>query len=583
MIRRRSATALAAVATPSPALAACGGGSSGGGGSSPSGGQVKQNAGLNAVANASDEKGGTMRIAQSGDWDSLDPGNMYYAFAWNFARLYTRSLVTFSPEPGPPKIVPDLATSLGKSSEGGKTWTYTLRDGVKFEDGTPVTSKDVKYGVERSLDKAVFPNGPSYFNDWLDLKGYAGPYKDKGKTDPAITTPDDKTIVFHLKKAFGGFDYFAQIPSTAPVPQAKDTGSKYQSHVVSTGPYMFKDFKAGKGFTLVRNPNWDKASDPLRKALPDEYDVSVNVNADDVDNRLLAGDLDLDVAGAGVQPAAQGKILANADLKTHTDILPETRLNYLTMRDTVKPFDNIHCRKAVEYAVDKTGYFRAYGGSTGGKIATNITPPNIAGAKSFDLYPTPNSAGDVAKAKAELQQCGQPNGFAANMAYRGERPKEKAAAQSVQQSLSRVGIKLTLKTYPAADYFALYAGNKAFVKNNKIGINTMAWGADWPDGFGFLSQIVDPRVIRPAGNTNLGVTDPAVATAIDKAVAATDLTTAQADWVDVDRTVMEGAWIVPGTWGYALYYRPTTLTNVTGPGGYGMWDYLNMGLKKASS
>ena len=432
--------------------------------------------------------------------------------------------------------------------------------------------------MDRSLDKAVFPNGPSYFNDWLDLKGYRGPYKDKGKNDPAISTPDDKTIVFHLKKPFSGFDYFAAIPSTAPVPQSKDTGSKYQTHVVSSGPYMFKTYTAGKGFTLVRNPNWSQATDPIRKALPDGYDVSVNVNADDVDNRLLAGDLDLDAAGSGVQPAAQGKILASADLKKNTDILPETRLNYLTMRATVKPFDNLACRQAVEYAVDKTGYWRAYGGTTGGQIATNITPPNIAGAASFDTYPSKGNTGDVAKAKQLLQQCGQPNGFSANMAYRGERPKEKAAAQSVQQSLARVGIKITLKTYPAADYFALYAGNNSFVKRNNIGINTMAWGADWPTGFGFLSQIVDPRVIRPAGNTNLGVSDPAVATLIDKAIVAPGDAGQQAGWVNVDKKVMDDAFIVPGTWGSALYYRPKNLTNVSGPAGYGMIDYLNLGL-----
>ncbi|MFI7587519.1 ABC transporter substrate-binding protein [Spongisporangium articulatum] len=579
MIRRRSAVAVAAAAAASLVLAACGGGSSGGGSSST---ELKQNAGLNALVNPSDAKGGTMRIAQSGDWDSLDPGNMYYAFAWNFARLYTRSLTTFSPEPGPPKVVPDLAESLGKSSDDGKTWTYTLRQGVKFEDGTPVTSKDVKYGVERSMDKTTFPNGPTYFNDWLALGSYKNAYDSKGKTDPAIETPDDRTIIFHLKKAYTGFDFFGTIPATAPVPADKDTGSKYQEHVVSSGPYMFKTYSAGKGFTLVRNPNWDQATDPIRKALPDGYDVSVNVNADDVDNRLLAGDLDMDVAGAGVQPAAQAKILANKDLTANTDIIPETRLNYLTLHDTVKPFDNINCRKAIEYGVSRQSYYRAYGGKTGGEIATNITPPNIAGAKSFDLYPRANNGADVAKAKEALAACGQPNGFSTTMAYRGERPKEKAVAQAVQQDLAAIGVKVTLKTYPAADYFALYAGNNAFVKNNKIGLNTMAWGADWPDGFGFLSQIVDPRVIRPAGNTNLGVTDPAVATAIDKALTAPDLAAQQAAWVEVDRKTMEGAYIVPGSWGSALYYRPTNVTNVFGPGGYGMYDYLNMGLKSAS-
>ena len=136
---------------------------------------------------------------------------------------------------------------------------------MKFEDGTVITSKDVKYAVERSLDKDVFPDGPTYFNDNLDLQGYTTPYKD---TDPdklglkAIETPDDKTIVFHLKQAFSGFDYFAQLPQHAPVPEAKDTGTKYKEHVVSSGPYMFASNDLGKQFTLVRNPNYDPKTDP---------------------------------------------------------------------------------------------------------------------------------------------------------------------------------------------------------------------------------------------------------------------------------------------------------------------------------
>ena len=121
-------------------------------------------------------------------------------------------------------------------------------------------------------------------------------------------------------KPFAGFDYFAQLSATTPVPQAKDTGTKYKEHVVSTGPYMFSDYQTGKSFTLVRNHQYDPATDPnRRKALPDKIDVELNVNADDIDNRLMAGDLDVDVAGTGVQAAAQGKILADPTLKANTD------------------------------------------------------------------------------------------------------------------------------------------------------------------------------------------------------------------------------------------------------------------------
>ena len=233
------------------------------------------NAGVGKVANASDAKGGTLRFANSGDWDSLDPGDTYYAYTWDFVRYYGRPLLMFKPAPGSAsnELVPDLATGLGEHSADLKTWTYHLRTGVRFEDGTAVTAKDVKYAVERSLDKSVFPDGPVYFNDYLDLQGYTSPYKD---SDPnklglkAIETPDDHTIVFHLRKPFAEFDYFAQLPSTIPVPVAKDTGSRYKEHVVSTGPYMFSDNQLGKNFTLVRNPHWDQGTDPNRKALPDK-------------------------------------------------------------------------------------------------------------------------------------------------------------------------------------------------------------------------------------------------------------------------------------------------------------------------
>ncbi|HEX8759008.1 MAG TPA: ABC transporter substrate-binding protein, partial [Pseudonocardiaceae bacterium] len=336
-------------------LAGCGGPSTGTAGSAAAGG----------IHNPSDAKGGTLRYANSGDWDSLDPADTYYAYTFNFIRNYGRALLMFKPAPGQQgaTLVPDLAESLGRSSDDAKTWTYTLRQGVKFEDGTPVTSKDVKYAVERSLDKTTFPNGPTYFNDVLDLQGYTSPYSDPDPSKlglKAIETPDDQTIVFRLRKAFSGFDYLAQLPATMPVPQAKDTGSKYKEHVVSTGPYMFQTNELGKRFTMVRNPHWDPATDPNRRPLPDRITVDLNVNADDIDNRLISGNLDVSIEGSGVGPSAQGRILADPELRANTDSALVARLWYTALNSDVAPLDNIHCRKAVLYATDRTGYQRAY-------------------------------------------------------------------------------------------------------------------------------------------------------------------------------------------------------------------------------
>jgi peptide/nickel transport system substrate-binding protein len=586
MKRRPAAAAVAAGVALALALTGCGGNKSNSSGSSSTA-TAQYNAAVGKVFNPSTKKGGTLRFANSGDWDSLDPADTYYGYSWDFIRLYGRALTMFAPKPGDAgnKLVGDLAEGLGQPSDGAKTWTYKLRKGLKFEDGSPITSKDVKYAVERSLDKDTFTQGPTYFNDFLDIQGYTSPYKD---SDPnklglkAVDTPDDQTIVFHLIKPFGGFDYFAMLPGTIPVPAAKDTGSKYKEHVISSGPYMFDQNNLGKNFSLKRNPNWDASTDPNRTALPDRIEVSLDVNGDDIDNRLLANDLDVAVEQTGLQAAAQGKVLADQNLKKNADLASLARLWFSVINSDVAPLDNIHCRKAVEYAVDHEGYQRAYGGAAGGDIATNLMPPQLPGAQKVDLYnfmSKPN--GDVDNAKKELQACGKPDGFETNVSYRAERAKEKATAESMQQSLAKVGIKLTLKPYPLADYAKLYAGKPDYAKANNLGIIIYGWGADWPDGFGFMQQIVDSRVIRPqGGNTNLGIKIPEVDSLVDQAIASTDTDARNKIWAQADKRVMEEAMAIPGVWAKVLLYRPTTLTNVyvnDGLGGY--YDFAWMGAK----
>ena len=605
MSRSRSTAVTAAAAAAALVLSACGSKSddkkaegeasasaSPGSSSSPGpdiGDVSGYNAAVDKVFNPSSEKGGTLRMANAGDWDSLDPADMYYAYAWDFVRLYGRSLVTFASEPGSAstKLVPDLAEDLGKPSDGAKTWTYKIRKGVKFEDGKEVTSRDVKYGVERSLDKKTFPNGPTYFNDFLDkVADYKGPYEDKNADLKSIETPDDRTIVFKLAKPFSGFDYFAQLPATIPVPKDVDQsdkgGAKYKEHVVSTGPYKFEKNDIGKGFTLVRNDQWDAATDPNRKALPDRIEVALNVNADDLDNRLLSGDLDVDVVGAGVQAAAQGRVLGDSKLKANADSAALARTWFTVLNPNVAPLDNIHCRKAVLYATDHVAYQNAYGGPPGGDLATGLMPPLIPGAEQFDLYDWKNHpTGDADKAKSELEQCGKKDGFEVNASYRTERPKEKATAEALQQALGKVGIKLTLKNYPQGDYAKLYAGKPGYVKDNKLGVIIYGWGADWPDGFGFLQQIADSRAIRDTGgNTNLGIDIPAVDDLFDKALKETDTAKREQIWVDIDKKVMAEAEALPGVWAHGLLYRPTTLTNVFVSQGYQMYDYVALGVKK---
>lgn len=573
------------------ALAACGGGGGGGGGGNktPS---SSFNAAVSSAVNPSTAKGGTLRFANSGDWDNVDPGDTYYAYSWNFVRLYARTLVMFKPQPGAAAttLVPDLATGLGEHSADFKTWTYHLRPGVKFEDGTPVTSKDVKYAVERSVDSTTFPNGPTYFHDYLDLQGYTSPYKDSTPNKlglKAIDTPDDSTIVFHTKAPFSEFDYFAQLPQTAPVPMAKDQGpnggANYKTHVVSTGPYMFDgNYTPGKDFALKRNPAWDPSTDSNRKQLPDRIEVQISANANDIDSRLLNGTLSVDITGTGVQPASQAKILGNPAQKQYSDSSPTSRLWFTAISASVPPFDNIHCRKAVQYAADKTAMQTAYGGPvTGGDIATTMLPPIIPGYQKFDDYPVgADGHGDLAMAKQELAACGKPGGFHTIITARAERPKEVGAALALQQGLAKIGVTTEIKKFPQKDYLTLYSGNPAYVKRNGLGIIMYGWGADWPDGFGYLAQIVDSRAIHAAGNANLGVVDPKVDALIDKAVQTADPNARNQIWGQIDKQVMDDAFYIPFLDAKGLLYRPPTLKNVwVNPAFNGQYDYLSLGAK----
>jgi peptide/nickel transport system substrate-binding protein len=344
---RRAAGLAAAGLSAALVLAACGGGGNETPGTDPSS-QAGFNGALTNIVNPSDTKGGTLKIANSGDWDTLDPGETYYAYSWNFARLYGRSLMMFKSAPGAEgnKLVPDLAEAPGVASDDAKTWTYKLRQGVKFEDGTEITSADVKYAILRSTDKETFPNGPAYWeNGLLDLpEGYKGPYKSPDiNTDSAIETPDKYTIVFHTKQPFAAFDYLAQQPNTMPVPKAKDTGAKYRNSIVSSGPYKFEGLQPGKSFNLVRNDQWDPATDPNRKALPDRIEVSLNVNADDIDNRVLSGDLDVDVAGTGVQPATLARVLQDPAIKETADNALSARLWYTSASSLVGTWQQRSC------------------------------------------------------------------------------------------------------------------------------------------------------------------------------------------------------------------------------------------------
>ncbi|UQX87718.1 ABC transporter substrate-binding protein [Jatrophihabitans telluris] len=533
--------------------------------------------------NKSDKTGGNLKLLANADCDSWDPARTYYAWCFNMQRIFTRTLVGFSSLPGANnvKIEPDLAAGLGQHNADFTQWTYKLQSGLKWDDGSPITSKDVKYGIERLFAQDVINGGPSsYFLALIKNSGYKGPYK--GGSLDTIQTPDDQTITFNLTSSYADFDYLMTLPAAAPVPADKEGGStfkgaSYTNHPASSGPYKISQYTPKKSITFVKNPQWSQSTDKIRTPKADTITLTFDSNLDDEDQQLQSGQADAE-ADQGVNSTLQSKIATDPNLKKNADDPITGFTRYLAVMQTVAPLTNVHCRNAVFYAINKAALLRARGGQYGGQIANTMSPPVIAGYDaSANPFPTgADSTGDLTKAKDELKACGQPSGFSTKMAY-STSAHSKDVFIATQQSLARVGIKLTGAQQDSSNYYSTFIGSPANIKSQGLGLAVAGWGADFPTGFGFWNSIVYGKNLPATGNTNyVSLNDPKVNSILETVVKSAG--THDSDFKTLDAQVMSDAVYLPYVYDKTLFYRNPRITNVRvnfALGGY--YDFVNIG------
>ena len=453
---------VAACGGPKPQPGAGNGPAAGGNGSSASGSAGAGNApggdfATIKVGEGSTTKGGNINVLMSSDFQTLDPGNSNYVQTANVGQLYYRTLTMAKETSGqPPTIVPDLATDLGTPSADGLTWTYHLKDGLKFEDGSPITSKDIKYGVERTYARDVFTQAPQELNSALADDSYKGPYT--GGDFKAIDTPDDKTVVFHLKQPFAEFPALVSRSNTAPVPAAKDTKLDYTNHPVSSGPYKIASYDRGRTMKLVRNDNWSPATDPNRSALPDTFTFNLSTAQATISQQLLSDDdptaITLDSNGA-LQASDVAKLSdptvkdrTAAGLLGCTDVL---NFNTQSIKDPV-------VRKALALAMDRSAIQLQYGGGRFGKLTQSYINDKQRGyvEQHSDLDPT--GAPKLAEAKKLLEGKDYPKKLV--YGYADSTARYKNLGNVLQQNFKELGIDLELRPIPAPNYYTTLAGDQ---------------------------------------------------------------------------------------------------------------------------
>jgi len=531
-LSKRGAQFAAVGMTVALAAAACGGGSD------------NSNTGTSGGKKPEGKKGGTLNILMAGDFEHLDPARVYVVDSSDFSRLYARTLMTYKPVPGKEgtTVIPDLAKGKGESSDEAKTWKYTLKDGLKFQDGSPITSKDIKYGAERSFS-ADLPEGAPYARQYLDCKDFKGPYVDKSGTGcSAIETPDDKTIVFHLNRSVGDFDYTVALPVFSPVPKSKDTGTKYDGMPFSSGPYKFETYSRGKSIVMVRNDQWDAKTDDVRPAFPDIIKVTQGLDPAVIDQRLIGDSgpdqtaIDFDTT---VAPENLSKVLLNPQVKSRSNAGFDNCNRYIALNTKKAPMDNVKVRQAINYAINKETYRTARGGPSAGDYASTIIVPSLNGHKDFDLYKT-SPTGDVEKAKQLLTEAGFPNGFAVTLKTTNK-GKGVTTAVAVQAALARVGIKVNVDQVDSSVYYT-EIGDTA----KEPAMVFYGWCPDWPSASTVLPVLFDGRNIQPQGNNNVSqYNNDAVNAKFDEISKMTDPEKIGKAYGEVDELIMKDAPVVP--------------------------------------
>lgn len=538
--------------------------------------------GSTGIRQPSSASGGTLRLV-SGTVDSLDPARSYSPGVWNVMRLYTRQLVAYAPKPGAEgtRVVPDLATAPGRSTDGGRTWTYTLRPGVRWEDGSLLTSADVKYGIERLFASDVITGGPTWPVQLLDDRSspYDGPYKDRNGLK-SIATPNPRTVVFKLVKPFADWDDVMALPAASPVRSKADTAATYGKKPLSLGPYRLARLGTDGSVTFERNPRWSKELDPVRSALPDQVVLKSNVLPAERDRQVLAGLSDADVTGSGLQPEAAARALADPALAGRVDDPSTGTVRFVAMPAGVAPFSDVHCRRAVQYAIDKAAVKEALGGTYAASLATTLWPRGLPGYPATAPYPAgEGNRGDLPAARTELARCNRPGGFAATLGTVND-GRGKAAADAVARSLGRVGIKVTVKEFPRGTFLSAVAGSPAAVRTGGLGLVVAEWAADFPSPYAFLVPLADGRSIRPAANPNvaeLGGGD--LESAIDEAAATMDPVQATAAWRDVAATAMTSAAYAPLVEDRAVLIGSSRLRNAYVQPAFRGYDVVSLGVE----
>ncbi len=580
-------------------LAACGSSSSSSTSSSSSSGSSSVSTGgfqSPTTQSLSGKKGGTLVVLNESDFEHLDPGIAYYSVDYEVVFATQRPLYSNKPNTAT-ENTPDMAEGPAEISPDLKTITVKLKPGIHFSPpvNREVTSEDVAYAIERGANPNVAnPYIQSYF---ASIEGMP---KATGGPIPGITTPNKHTIVFKLTEPKGQLVADALVlPLTAAVPKEyaekfdKHKPSDYADHQVATGPYMLKNNAAGevlgigyvpgKSATLVRNPNWNPATD-YRPAYLNEIQIKIGGTDAVIGRQVLESSDDVENDAQVAQSIIR---LAAEKYKSQLSISPGAGSHYIGVNNKVGPFSNIDLRKAFWAALDRTAMDKARGGELVTNVMTHFIYPTIPGFEQagglkgpqvdYNMYPE----GNKAVAEKYIKLAGYPSGK-----YTGGQVVDivgatgsptQQDAEIVDQTLKNLGFTTKFTVVEPATMYAKYCS----VPKEEITVcPSVGWIADFADPQTVLNITFNGTTITSTGNVNWSQTDnPKINEAMKAAELVAGKTARATAWAKIDTELVEYAAAIPFDWDKQGNIEGNNVAGVGDLWDIGEWDYDYTSLK----
>ena len=511
-------------------------------GGSDSGGSGDDQGGTPATSDEGGHKGGTFTMLWSAPGQSIDTA-IAYDQNWQVLRMAGDALLGWKQVPGTAgtELVPDLAESIPEPTDGGKTYAFTLRKGIKFSTGETVKPSDIRYTIERAY-KAAGPGG-GFYASIVGADACGKKPKSCDLSKGIVTDDAANTVTFKLSAPDPDLLQKLALPFAYVVPKGtpnKDIGT---DPLPATGPYMITKYDPDSEMVFERNPEFKEWSAEAQPAgNPDKIVMKIGLPLEDATTQIQNGDADWMY---DTPPADRlGEISTKFESQVHINAGPQ--VYHMALNTNVAPFDHKDVRQAINYATDRDAVIKIFGGPALARATCQILPPDFPGYQPYCPYTqSPGekwTAPDMAKAKQLVDASGTKGQKVTIISTNDETTK--AIDLYFVSLLRQLGYDAGIKSLNGGVQYAYVQDS-----SNKAQMSYSYWFADYPAGSNFFNTVVGCNGFVPnsSSSPNLaGFCDKAIQAKTEQAMdlETTDRDAANQMWTEIDKETTDAApWV----------------------------------------